>query len=99
MQMLLTGQPISANKAQEIGLINEAVPEEELEEEVDSVADQIAAMSSTAISTGKPTFVQQMQLPLHDAYQLASRTMCENTATEQCEEGISAFLEKRKPNW
>jgi enoyl-CoA hydratase/carnithine racemase len=99
MEMLLTGLPVSAQKAQAIGLINEAVPQEELDSRVDEIADLIASKSPMAVQMGKPAFQQQLELPLKEAYGLASTTMCANATTDECKEGVDAFLEKRKPIW
>jgi enoyl-CoA hydratase/carnithine racemase len=97
MQMLLLGQPISALRAQEIGLVNQAVPREELDDAVDSVSNLIAEKSPTATSLGKPLFYQQLKLPLEDAYKLANQTMVDNALESECQQGIDAFFNKQKP--
>ena len=97
--MLLTGDSISANYAKEIGLINDHFPILKLEEEVMSLAKKIASKSNLTIKIGKKAFYKQLEMPLHKAYQYTSEVMTKNAMELDAEEGISAFLEKRKPNW
>ena len=101
MELLLTGTSISAKSAQEIGLINRAVDSaEELDNHVRTIAATIASKSGVAISKGKPGFATQMESSsLSGAYELASQLMAENCLTEECREGIDAFLSKRNPSW
>ena len=98
MEMLVTGEMITADHAQRIGLVNRVVePGEELEEAL-RLASIIGGKSSVAIKLGKAAFYRQLELPLSKAYELASDVMVENMLTYDAEEGISAFIEKRKPN-
>ncbi len=99
MEMLLLGDFISAERACEIGLINRAVPAQELETQTTALARQIAAKSTRAISLGKEAFHQQLTLGLNDAYKHCSEVMCCNMQTEDAQEGIDAFLNKRAPRW
>jgi enoyl-CoA hydratase/carnithine racemase len=101
MEMLLTGRPVSAAKALQIGLVNDVFDSsEELDSHVDSVADLIASKSPQSIRMGKPSFVHQLSCSdLFDAYEVAGNTMCANAVDPECSEGISAFLEKRPPRW
>lgn len=99
LEMLLTGQMISAARADEIGLINKVVTDEALTAEVNTLADTIASKSSYTISLGKQAFQAQSGLPLSEAYALTSGVMVENLLAHDAEEGIGAFLEKRDPNW
>lgn len=99
MQMLLTGDIISADKAEQWGLLTEIVSAEVLDETVQQVASNIASKSATAIAMGKPTFYSQLQDDLSTAYDKASHTMVENMLQDDAEEGITAFLEKRPPQW
>jgi enoyl-CoA hydratase/carnithine racemase len=101
MEMLLTGRPVAASKAVEIGLINEAFDTvEELDEHVDNLSELIASKSARSIRMGKPAFLRQLSCPdLAEAYEIAGTTMCENAMDNDCAEGIAAFLEKRPPQW
>jgi enoyl-CoA hydratase/carnithine racemase len=99
MEMLLTGDPCPAPRAAEIGLINEAVPADELTGRVMAVAAKIAAKSTATVAYGKPAFYQQAEMTLADAYQHAAAVMVENMLARDAEEGIAAFIEKRAPVW
>tara|TARA_B100001146_G_C16186233_1_gene436963 strand:+ start:721 stop:1509 length:789 start_codon:yes stop_codon:yes gene_type:complete len=99
MKMLLTGEPIDAKYAQEIGLINDHFPVSELENEVLKLAKKIASKSNLTIKIGKKAFYKQLEMPLSKAYKYTSKVMTENMMSFDAKEGISAFLEKRKPSW
>ena len=99
MEMLLTGDFISAEKAKEIGLINNAVPKEDLTSEVDRLAEKIASKSTMTVATGKRAFYAQAEMDLSDAYEYTSKTMTDNLLKIDAKEGINAFLEKRSPDW
>ena len=99
MKMLLTGEPITATYAKEIGLINDHFEDSKLEEEVMSLAERIASKSNKVIKIGKKAFYKQLEMPLEKAYKYTSKIMSENMMTLDAQEGITAFLEKRKPNW
>jgi len=99
MRMLLSGDFISAQKAQEFGLINEAVPVEALAEKTGELARKIASKSSHAIQLGKQVFYKQLGMELEDAYAYTSERMACNMDSEDAREGIDAFIEKRKPVW
>jgi len=99
MEMLLTGEMISAPTAESIGLINAAVPEDELDGKVSDIAELIASKSPMAIRMGKPVFVKQMQRPLEEAYEITSEVMVRCCMEEECKIGIDAFLSKTKPSW
>ena len=99
MEMLLTGQPISADYAAEIGLINRVVSPDDLEQNVLNLARQIGGASSSTVVLGKQAFYKQVEMGISDAYQLAEETMVRNLQDEDAREGISAFLEKRDPKW
>ena len=99
MAMLLTGDAISAARACEIGLINHAVPEGELDAAVDALAARIAAKSPLTLAIGKRAFYAQIDLPLADAYAHAGAVMTRNMMANDAAEGIDAFLVKRPPRW
>lgn len=99
LEMLLTGEPCSAEKAVAIGLVNAAVAPDEVGQAVQGYADRIAAKSSMTLKTGKQAYYAQAQMPLEEAYEYCSRVMVENMLKHDAEEGINAFLEKRKPEW
>ena len=99
MKMLLTGEPISAKYAKEIGLINDCFSKSNLNKEVLKVAKTIASKSNLTIKIGKQAFYKQLEMPLRKAYAYTSRMMTLNMMAMDAKEGISAFLEKRKPNW
>ncbi len=99
MEMLLTGEPVSAHKAVEWGLINQAVPADRLDEAVDEIAQKILRFSSETIATGKHAFYSQAGLPESAAYEVTEPIMASNAATADAQEGMSAFLGKRQPVW
>jgi len=99
MKMLLTGDHIDAKYAKEIGLINDHYAISKLDGEVLKLAKKIASKSNLTIKIGKKAFYKQLEMPLNKAYKYASKTMTKNMMTLDAKEGISAFLEKRSPNW
>tara|TARA_B100000965_G_scaffold189277_1_gene157993 strand:- start:134 stop:907 length:774 start_codon:yes stop_codon:yes gene_type:complete len=99
MKMLLTGDPIKANYAKEIGLINDCFTKAKLNNEVLKMAKKIASKSNLTIKIGKQAFYKQLEMPLRNAYKFTSEMMTLNMMSYDAKEGISAFFEKRKPNW
>lgn len=99
MDMLLTGEPLSAEKAAESGLINKCVEAEELDTAVKWYTDRINSKSAMTVKIGKQAYYRQTQMPLHEAYDYCSAVMVENMLNHDAEEGIGAFLEKRDPQW
>jgi enoyl-CoA hydratase/carnithine racemase len=99
MEMLLTGEPIDAAKAERIGLVNRVTAKGEALGEATELARRIATRSAEAIAFGKPAFQAQAGLPLEAAYALASGVMARNFLAPDAKEGIAAFLEKRAPDW
>ena len=99
MKMLLTGDPINAEYAKEIGLINDYYSKSQLETEVLKLAKKIASKSNLTIKIGKKAFYKQLEMPLKKAYRYTSQVMTENMMSFDAKEGISAFIEKRSPNW
>ena len=99
MKMLLTGEPINAKYAKEIGLINDCFSKSKLNKEVLKIAKTIASKSNLTIKIGKQAFYKQLEMPLRKAYTYTSRMMTLNMMSIDAHEGISAFLQKRKPKW
>ncbi|MDB9956930.1 enoyl-CoA hydratase [Candidatus Pelagibacter sp.] len=99
MKMLLTGDPIKAKYAKEIGLINDCFAKSQLDKKVLKVSKIIASKSKLTIKIGKQTFYKQLEMPLKKAYTYTSKMMTKNMMAMDAKEGISAFLEKRKPKW
>lgn len=99
MEMLLTGEPIDAATAREFGLVNRIVPKEYLNQVVNKYAQVIASKSPLTLKTGKEAFYAQAEMSLADAYDHCANVMVENMLFRDAEEGIGAFLDKRKPEW
>ena len=99
MKMLLTGEPIRAYHAKEIGLINDYFSKSKLNSETMKIAKKIASKSNLTIKIGKQAFYKQLEMPLRKAYSYTSQMMTYNMMAMDAKEGISAFLEKRKPKW
>lgn len=99
MEMLLTGEVIDASSAKEYGLINRIVPDEYLEMVVQKYVDSITAKSAHVVKIGKQAFYQQAEMSVADAYKFTSAVMVENMLAGDAKEGISAFMEKRHPDW
>ena len=99
MKMLLTGEPIKANYAKEIGLINDYFSKSKLNSETMKIAKKIVSKSNLTIKIGKQAFYKQLEMPLRKAYSYTSQMMTYNMMAMDAKEGISAFLEKRKPKW
>ena len=99
MKMLLTGEPIKATYAKEVNLINDCFPKSKLNGEVLKIAKKIASKSNLTIKIGKQAFYKQLEMPLRKAYTYTSKMMTLNMMAMDAKEGISAFLEKRKPKW
>jgi enoyl-CoA hydratase/carnithine racemase len=99
MEMLLTGDMISAEDAVRIGLVNRAVPPGSEREEALKLARKIASKSAMTVKLGKEAFYRQREMTLADAYRYGSEVMVENMLKRDAEEGIGAFVEKRDPKW
>ena len=97
--MLLTGESIDASTAKDFGLINRIVPRDYLEQVVQKYAESIASKSAHTVKIGKEAFYRQLEMPLSEAYDFAAATMVGNMMARDAEEGINAFLQKRKPEW
>lgn len=99
MEMLLTGEMIDAHTALEWGLVNQVVPEAELDEAVARLAGRIAQASREVVALGKRAFWEQLEVGESDAYALTAPVMVRNALLDDAREGIDAFLHKRSPNW
>jgi enoyl-CoA hydratase/carnithine racemase len=99
MEMLLTGDFISAEEALAEGLVNRVVPAEELEAETRKLAEKICEASSLVVGVGKQAFYRQVEMPVGQAYAYTKEIMSFNASFADAQEGMCAFLEKRKPEW
>jgi enoyl-CoA hydratase/carnithine racemase len=99
MEMLLTGEPISALTAQEWGLVNRVVPVDRLDEEVDELVGKITSYSPHVAGIGKKAFYAQIELDERRAYELAKSVMTSNAQLDDAQEGMGAFVGKRQPAW
>lgn len=99
MEMLLTGEPISAATAQSIGLVNRVVPAGTERAVAIALAQQVALKSAYTVKLGKEAFYRQAEMSLTEAYRFAAEVMTENMMARDAEEGIGAFIEKRDPKW
>jgi enoyl-CoA hydratase/carnithine racemase len=99
MEMLLTGEMISAEHAERIGLVNRVVAPGLERKEALKLAEKITAKSALTVKIGKEGFYRQLEMPLAAAYDYVSSVMVENLLVRDAEEGISAFIEKREPTW
>jgi enoyl-CoA hydratase/carnithine racemase len=99
LHMLLTGRPVDARTALHWGLVNDVVPAGDLDAAVDALAAQILSFSPRVVGLGKRMFYDQIDVDEEAAYERAKRVMADNAANADAQEGISAFLEKRGPDW
>jgi enoyl-CoA hydratase/carnithine racemase len=99
MEMLLTGEMITAEHAERIGLVNRVVAPGHERAEALKLAEKITAKSALTVKIGKEGFYRQLEMPLAEAYDYVSGVMVENLLVRDAEEGISAFIEKREPKW
>ncbi|GAB5461484.1 enoyl-CoA hydratase [Hoeflea alexandrii] len=99
MEMLLTGETIDASTAREFGLINRIMPRQYLNQVVMKYAEVIASKSPLTVKIGKEAFYRQAEMTLGDAYEYTAGVMVENMMARDAEEGIGAFIAKRKPEW
>ena len=99
MEMLLSGEPVPATTARDIGLVNRVVPAGSEREAAMAMAQKVALKSAYTIKLGKEAFYRQAEMSLADAYRYAAEVMTENMMARDAEEGIKAFIEKRTPTW
>ena len=99
MEMLLTGEPITAATASDIGLVNRVVSAGTERDAAIALAKKVASKSAYTIKIGKTAFYRQAEMSLAEAYRYAAEVMTENMMARDAEEGIGAFIEKREPKW
>jgi enoyl-CoA hydratase/carnithine racemase len=99
MEMLLTGEPIPAASARDIGLVNHVVPVGTERDAAIALAQKVALKSAYTVKLGKTAFYRQAEMSLAEAYRYAAEVMTENMMARDAEEGIGAFIEKREPKW
>jgi len=99
MEMLLLGEMLPAKEAAEYGLVNRVVPRERVLDEALAMAKVIADKSSLTVAIGKEAFYRQIEMPTAEAYAYTADVMVQNMMARDAAEGISAFVEKRKPEW
>ncbi len=99
MEMLLTGDFIEAEEALRLGLVNQVVPPERLEEAFDALLARLLSKPSDVLALGKRAFYRQLEMGLEAAYAFTTDVMVENAAYRNFEEGLAAFVEKRQPEW
>ncbi len=99
LEMLLSGDMIDAREAERLGLVNKVVPAEKLEEETLAFANKLIAKSPLAIQMGKNFYYQMIDMPFRQRFVLNSEIMARLCTTEDAQEGVKAFMEKRKPMW
>ena len=98
-EMLVTGDFIDAETARERGLVNRVVPADQLDAEIDKLITSILSKPASALAMGKDLFYRQLETGIEAAYQLAGQTMACNMIDDAAQEGVQAFMEKRKPKW
>ncbi|KAM6137717.1 enoyl-CoA hydratase domain-containing protein 3, mitochondrial [Pterocles gutturalis] len=99
LEMLFTGEPLSAQEALMHGLVSKVVPEDKLEEETMKISHKICESSKSILALGKATFYRQMTQDLDTAYKMTTQVMADNLTLRDGQEGIEAFIQKRKPVW
>ena len=99
MEMLLTGDFVPAGEAERLGLVNEVVPPDDLDGAVRTLAEKIAEASPLVVGVGKGAFYKQSEMPIEQAYAYTKEVMSFNATFADAQEGMCAFLEKRKPEW
>ncbi|MEM8729486.1 MAG: enoyl-CoA hydratase [Pseudomonadota bacterium] len=98
-EMLTTGQFVHAEEAERLGLINKAVPAADLAQETQALADRVVEKLGAVVAIGKEAFYAQAQMPVAQAYDYTGEVMAQNMMMRDTAEGISAFIEKRPPDW
>ena len=98
-EMLFTGEFIDAEKALKIGLINHIAEPKNLDQEVTKLANSIVSKPRAVVAAGKKLFYEQLEIPIEEAYQIASQCLAKNMLGDAAAEGVTAFIEKREPHW
>jgi enoyl-CoA hydratase len=98
-ELLLLGERITADEAREIGIVNRVAPEAEFEAAVDEWATKLAAKSPVAMKLGKDAMYRQLDMPFEDAVDFLRSQLSLSLTTDDVQEGVQAFFEKREPNW
>jgi enoyl-CoA hydratase/carnithine racemase len=99
MEMLLLGEMVGADESKSLGLVNRVVAPDRVVNEAVELGRQIAMKPKRTLKIGKEAFDRQLDMKLDDAYAYTSQVMVENMLDAEAEEGIGAFIDKRKPNW
>ncbi len=99
LDMLMTGEMIDADRALAVGLVSRVAQPDALRAETDAVVDRLLARPPHVLALGKKAFYEQLRMSLSDAYRFASATIVDNMLMDEAEEGIAAFIDKRKPKW
>lgn len=99
LDMLMTGEMISAERAREAGLVSRVVPHERLRQETEAVTERLLQRPARVLALGKRAYREQLGLGLADAYRFAAATIVDNMLMDEAAEGIGAFLDKRRPRW
>ncbi|CAO1384636.1 unnamed protein product [Diamesa hyperborea] len=97
--MLLTGLPINAQEALRIGLVSVVVPSENIDNETEKICEAIKSKSRSVVTFGRKFFYEQIEMDLNSAYKHGSKAMTDNLQLNDGKEGITSFIEKRKPKW
>ena len=97
--MLLTGLPINAQEALRIGLVSVVVPSENIDNETEKICNAIKSKSRSVVTFGRKFFYEQIEMDLNSAYKHGSKAMTDNLQLNDGKEGITSFIEKRKPKW
>lgn len=99
MTHYILGEPITAQEALESGLVTKVVPPQDLDSEVNKIINKIKHNSRSVISIGKKFYYKQIDLSLFDAYKLGEDIMVKTINSNDGQEGIRSFVEKRKAVW
>jgi enoyl-CoA hydratase/carnithine racemase len=99
MEMLLTGDFIEADDAYRLGLVNQVVAPDRLEEAFDGMVARLLDKPREVLALGKRAYYRQLEMGIEEAYDFTTRVIVDNALGRDFEEGLAAFLEKRRPEW